>query len=237
MIQLQQLHVGKHDNAEGFIDFPEINIFDRELGHIQSGTDCRYRSDGEVDRLDSGIGHANHAGHGLDCAFLGLLGTHQKQSCSTIIHGACIGSGDGAIGRGIKNSGNLANLVKLDTERVCVISYNRRLPLSLRNRNHTHFIKKHVLIDRCLSALVALDRVVILFFARETHLTSTMLANLAHVNIIVSIPKTIIDDTIHSLGVSIRKTLSQVHEVVRYLGHTFHATGHHARPVAKHNCL
>ena len=97
LIDTQDLHVGKRDNAEGLVDLESINGRKLDLGVLQSLGHGESGRGGELGGVLLSITPAKDLANGLQAMLLDGLFGGQNKGGSTIRKRRCVGGGNGTI--------------------------------------------------------------------------------------------------------------------------------------------
>lgn len=210
------------DGSESLVDLPYGDILNLQAGALEDLGDGESGSEREVDGGGSGISRGNDAGGDVGVAPEGLedrLGS-ENEGRGAVGEGRGVGSGDCAVL--LEGGAERAHLGRVDGL-VLLVDGDDGGALAGGDAEGLNLGVEGFGVPGGLCAAVGLEGVLILLLAGDAELLCGVFGAVAHVDLVVDVPKAVLDETV--LGGNIAEGGGIAGEVTGHLGHVFHTTG------------
>ena len=232
------LLIGLNNGSECLVEFPDRDLVLGDSGALKSDGNGLSWGDWEINGVNSGVGTGDNAGKSRAtlAEFPGKILAADNQSGSTVVHGGGISSSDGT--GTVSEEGRLKSRELIETEVVeALIPLNDGVSLLTLDCNRDNLLGELVLLPGRLGTLVRLDGILVLVLARNIVLLGRLLSTDTHVELVVDIPETVLDETILHLEIAEWRQLAGTGEIVGDTGHVLHSTSNLSLGKAKLDVL
>lgn len=210
------------DGSEGLVDLEDGDVGDGEAGTLQGERDREGRGEGEVDGVGGGIGIGDDTGENsvlVGTELLGNLAGANNDGGSTIGEGRGVGGGDGTAFL-LEGGAESADLVGVDGL-VLLILLNDYVALLADDGVRLDLLLENTVLPGLLRTAVRLKRIVVLHLAGDVELLRGVLGAVAHMDLVVDVPETVLDETVVDLEVAEgREVAGGVEGDIRHALHT-----------------
>ncbi len=187
----------ERDRREGFINLEQIDVADGEAGLFEHKLDCLDRRDRKPFRRQRRSGIADDTRHRREPAMRSFLFSHHNHRCRSVVARGRIAHGENAVF--LEHRLEFAQLAQIDPVRLLIVRDAQGCGLPLRDVNRHDFPLEGTSRHGFPGTAVTFQREVIQLTPGEPVLGGTELAAVAHVKLVIDIPQTVFDQTIHQL--------------------------------------
>lgn len=174
-------------------------------------------------------------GEGLEAELFGFGGAHEDDGRSAIIEWGGVGSSDSSSTIRLERGPESGDLVEHDFLVLFILGDDGLLALLVLDSDRDDLAVKDFCFVRLGGTLVRLDRMAILDLASDIVLLRRVLCAVAHVEIIIHVPETIVQQAV--FGSDVSKDRVDARHVVRDVGHAFHPAHEHDIAMAELDAL
>lgn len=224
-LKTEDLCVGKNDTGKGLVELPDGNLVLGDASALKGNGDSLGGGNREVNGVHGSIGVAANLGEdaGILAVLLGNGLAAEDKSRGAVVEGRRVGGSDGSSAVADKCRLERGDLFKLDVHET-LVGVDDNLALARLDGNGGDFIGKGLVSPRLLGIAVRLNGVLVLLLSGDVVLLDGVFAAVAHVELVVDVGETILDQAVLKLGVAKGGKAAGAVDVVRDARHVLHAT-------------
>ena len=171
----------------------------------------------------------------LESSLCGFICAHHHHRAATIIDRTRVAGGRHPLF--VKSGAEPAELFRGPAARLFVLAHHHRIALSLRNLDRDDFAVKLAVFLGGKSAMIAFGGKGVQFFSREGELLGRGIATVAHVAVVVGVPKPVVDHHVDDLCIAHPQAGASLVHKVRRVRHALESARDHDRALTEPNRL
>ena len=222
-IQIQEAIIGHTNHRKGFVDLVKVHIAGGDACPVHGQGDGFGWGRGEPFRGLLSVGVAQYSGQGLEPSGLGFTVGHEDHRRCPVVQVRGVGSGNRSFF--FEDRFETRDLFKIHFGIVFVFGDRCGAAFRSWDTHHRQFGGEFALLPSGCRPLVGFDGIGILVSPGNLHIACAQFRGVTHVVLVINIPKAVLKDAVHQLGMTELVPIASPIQIIRDLAHALHAAG------------